>query len=335
MTRALIISGGGSKGAWAVGVLDHLVNTKQLAFDIVAGTSTGALMAPLALLGDVATLKHLYTTVTTPDILTERNVLDSILNYPSIYDSTPLWHLLNDTVTQARFDAVVQSGKQLLIAAINLRSGGVVYFHTKADPRLGNVDGTAVHVQTRDELACAIMASANEPVFTQPVDVRVAAAPGGQYTDGGVRNVLPVEPALLLGADEVYTIALSAEKDEDPSRFDSVVPILVRTINIFCMEIAHKDLLVARWTNDAVRHRDAVKQALMQRFNLTAPEADALFDVPGVNDPFKTSRTRTLVEIRPESSLEAEFGITGLQFEPEAMKKMMAAGLARAQALVP
>ena len=42
MKRALVISGGGSKGAFAVGALKNLIRERNLTFDVVAGTSTGA-----------------------------------------------------------------------------------------------------------------------------------------------------------------------------------------------------------------------------------------------------------------------------------------------------
>jgi predicted acylesterase/phospholipase RssA len=52
MKRALVISGGGSKGAFAVGILQRLrILFPTLHFDMIIGTSTGALIAPLAAAG--------------------------------------------------------------------------------------------------------------------------------------------------------------------------------------------------------------------------------------------------------------------------------------------
>jgi predicted acylesterase/phospholipase RssA len=48
MTRPLVISGGGAKGACAAGVLDTLMIREGLTFDLVSGTSTGAILAPFA-----------------------------------------------------------------------------------------------------------------------------------------------------------------------------------------------------------------------------------------------------------------------------------------------
>lgn len=46
MKNALVISGGGSKGAFAVGAIERL-REAGITWDIVVGCSTGALIAPL------------------------------------------------------------------------------------------------------------------------------------------------------------------------------------------------------------------------------------------------------------------------------------------------
>src|ERR1700693_308620 len=43
--RALVLSGGGSKGAFEVGVLQRLMGDEQLDYDLLCGTSVGAINA--------------------------------------------------------------------------------------------------------------------------------------------------------------------------------------------------------------------------------------------------------------------------------------------------
>ena len=45
MNRALILGGGGARGAYQVGMLDVLVNELELDFQIMRGVSIGALNA--------------------------------------------------------------------------------------------------------------------------------------------------------------------------------------------------------------------------------------------------------------------------------------------------
>ena len=88
-TQALVISGGGSKGAFAIGALLALREHAAWKFKHFVGTSTGALIVPLALLNEYNLLEQLYTNVTTADILKKYNVLERLLQ-PSLFDSRPL-----------------------------------------------------------------------------------------------------------------------------------------------------------------------------------------------------------------------------------------------------
>ncbi|MCB0629115.1 MAG: patatin-like phospholipase family protein [Lewinella sp.] len=49
--NALVISGGGSKGAYAGGVAEYLICDCGRDYDVYVGTSTGGLLAPLLAAG--------------------------------------------------------------------------------------------------------------------------------------------------------------------------------------------------------------------------------------------------------------------------------------------
>ena len=59
MKKALVISGGGSKGAFAGGVAEYLLKEKKKNYDIFLGTSTGSLMVSHLALGKIDTLKKM------------------------------------------------------------------------------------------------------------------------------------------------------------------------------------------------------------------------------------------------------------------------------------
>ena len=66
--RALVISGGGNKGAYAGGIAEYLIRELKHNYDLFLGTSTGSLLLPLLSVGKVDEIKKVFTTVTQDDI---------------------------------------------------------------------------------------------------------------------------------------------------------------------------------------------------------------------------------------------------------------------------
>ena len=66
--RALVISGGGSKGAFAGGVAQFLMQDHGYEYDMFLGTSTGSLLIPHLSLNKIDKVYNLFTNVTQRDI---------------------------------------------------------------------------------------------------------------------------------------------------------------------------------------------------------------------------------------------------------------------------
>jgi len=62
MKSALVISGGGSKGAFAGGVAEYLC-TQDKNYSLFVGSSTGSLLVPLLSIGKIDVLKEIYSNV--------------------------------------------------------------------------------------------------------------------------------------------------------------------------------------------------------------------------------------------------------------------------------
>ena len=54
---AIVLSGGGAKGAFQAGVLDALITDRKVSFDIAVGTSTGAIQATAVAQDDIPRLE--------------------------------------------------------------------------------------------------------------------------------------------------------------------------------------------------------------------------------------------------------------------------------------
>ena len=138
--NALVISGGGSKGAFAGGVAEYLMVDMQKTYDLFVGTSTGSLLAPLLAVGDLELAKQVYSNVVQKDIFTicpfrfkkgKDGVTQVSINHWGIIkmfwrrektfgDSHNLRNLIARTFTQQSFDKLRRSGKEVVVSVSNL-----------------------------------------------------------------------------------------------------------------------------------------------------------------------------------------------------------------------
>ena len=116
--RGLVISGGGVKGAFGVGVLEYLVKVKGLTFDFVVGTSTGALITPYAVTGDVDFIKEIYSNVDTSDILGNVEWTEAIAQ-GYLYNVDPLWKLIQNKVTDQHWAKVQAAEGQMCVVTVD------------------------------------------------------------------------------------------------------------------------------------------------------------------------------------------------------------------------
>jgi predicted patatin/cPLA2 family phospholipase len=66
--NALVISGGGSKGAFAGGVAQYLIEELKRDYQLFLGTSTGSLLVSHLALNNIDKIKSVYTSVTNDSI---------------------------------------------------------------------------------------------------------------------------------------------------------------------------------------------------------------------------------------------------------------------------
>ena len=68
--KALAISGGGSKGAFAGGVAEYLIQVQRKKYDLYLGSSTGSLLISHLALKKIDKIKKIFTRFKQQDILT-------------------------------------------------------------------------------------------------------------------------------------------------------------------------------------------------------------------------------------------------------------------------
>jgi NTE family protein len=332
MSRALVISGGGSKGAFAVGVIKRLFKEyPNLDFDLFVGTSTGSLIVPLVAMNEMGLLEKLYTTQITENIVLQ-NRLGDRLGTHSIFDATPLWKLLEFHYTDTRYNDLLATGKNLFLTTTCLQSGELVVFTTDPDP------ATSANYEVRslvdaNHFRKAVMASACQPVFMPPIkvnkDVPGDPNPGLQFVDGGVREYAGIQMAIDNGATEIFTILLSPEtKSTEAVVYSDLFGILQKTLDIFMADVSKNDLIIPGQYNEALEYIDAVKKK-MKRSGLSTEVVNEYFKIRGRENPYEDKLPLKLFSFRPTAPLGG--GPGGLTFDPTEMKTMVKKGETSAQ----
>lgn len=308
--RALVLSGGGAKGAFTVGALKYLMVELEMRFDIVVGTSTGSLIAPLVAIEDIANLIHFYENVEQQDILIDRPDLLAFLFSDALNDSKPLERLIQRFFgDEKRYERLLQSQTEVFVTIINMQNGEIEYGNPHQDPK-------PIFLKK-------ILASASVPVMMPPVTIGT-----DQYIDGGVKEIAPLRKAIDEGASHILSIILSPEaRYRRPVRkeFKSSLEILKRTLELLTEEIVDNDLKVATLYTEALHYIGEIRKRVKERFGLNPSQMRSLFS--GIKDPFRGKRVISLTTIRPDEELM----ISSLEFRPDQMREMVDKGYRRAK----
>lgn len=230
----LAISGGGSDGAFAGGVLAGWTqNGSRPDFAVVSGSSIGALIAPFAFLGSRYDdeIRKNFTAVTAADVFEDRATRDSL------FDHWPLRRQIEERVSAkllAEIGAEHERGRRLFIATTNLDTGRRVIWNMGAIAARG--DERALNL-FRDVL----LASSSIPGFFSPVAIEVEANSRRlqeMHNDGTLTAPFFVLPESMLNTNSPPSIPalyllVNSKLDPEFKMPDADIPgVLGRSISV-------------------------------------------------------------------------------------------------------
>ncbi|PCC99834.1 patatin-like phospholipase family protein [Halopseudomonas pelagia] len=237
-TTGLILSGGGARAAYQVGVLqainELLPDNTFNPFPVICGTSAGAINA-LALATNATDFSyavqrmhevwsnfrcHQVYRTDWPGVLaqalrwTGSNLMGVGRKHPSsLLDNRPLRHLLANSLHFGKIEESLLSGhlRAVSVSAFGYQSAQSVCFYQGHERIMPWNRHRRVGVQTPLKLD-HLMASAAIPLLFAPVQLNRE-----WFGDGAVRQRAPISPALHLGANRVLVVGVSDNLADDPA----------------------------------------------------------------------------------------------------------------------
>ena len=244
--RALVISGGGSKGAFAGGIAEYLLKECQNEYDLFLGTSTGSLLVPLLSIGEVSMLKEIFTTVNQASIFSRSpliikkkdgefrikinhlNVLLGFLKGSKTFgESKSLRKLISNSITPEIFRRMQQQERDVIITVSNIS--------------LSKVEYKSIKDYSREEFCDWIWASSNVIPF-----MSLMTKNGFDYGDGGLSNIVPIAEAINRGASEVDVIVLKTDKQFQKQPVQNVLDLTTRVFDFLLDQIITNDLTIGK-----------------------------------------------------------------------------------------
>lgn len=297
---AIVLSGGGAKGAFQVGVLDELINQRGIRPSIVVGTSTGAIQALGVAQLDVTGLLDVWLSLKgNGDIYKERSgtLLSALFGEKAVYDAAPLKRLLKSF---AKPDRLATSGIDMRLGVVSLQSGE---FRT--------IDKNVPDIHNWVYASCAM------PTFFDPLQT----SDKQQWVDGGVRDVTPLGSALELNPSGVLVVRASpASNPATTKNFKGLVPIGLRSVALLQSEVSRNDVANTALINDMLAVRDQTFTAL-EAAGISGPTAARILR----NLDLQLSKYR-FAQVRVLEPQE-EFSDT-LEFDPAKIRRAIDAGRA-------
>ncbi|MFT5714133.1 MAG: NTE family protein [Flavobacterium sp.] len=243
--KALVISGGGSKGAFAGGVAQYLLEKEGGKYDMFIGTSTGSLLISHLALNKTEKIKQIFTSVSQTSIFNRRpfhvkekegekvisinhlNVLINLIRGSKTFgESFNLRKLIRKTLTLSEFQELKTSSKDVIITVSNLSTNEVEY--------------KSIRDFDYSEFCDWIWISCNYLPFMSLVNKN-----GCDYGDGGFTNLVPIREAIKRGATEVDVIILHTEtRISKKTNSGNPFSLLVNLFGTVLEQVKKKDIAI-------------------------------------------------------------------------------------------
>ena len=208
---ALVISAGGSKGAFAGGVAQYLIEETKQQYDLFLGTSTGSLLVSHLALKKIEEIKKAFISVTQDDVfdncpflirkkgvltrikIDHFNVLKNFLRGKKTFgESNNFRNLISREISVPYFEQLQKESQEVVICVSNLSANQVEY--------------KSLQELTYEDFIDWIWISCNYVPF-----MTLVTKNGCEYADGGLGCIIAIEEDIRRGATQVDAIILNTK----------------------------------------------------------------------------------------------------------------------------
>ncbi len=201
--RALVLSGGGGRGAFQVGVLEHLESIGWKP-DIIVGTSIGSMNAAVYAVGGIGQLQKMWESISTKDM----HRFFRWKPWNSVFDRVPWKRTLEKYAPESQ---LAQIKIPLYMVATDITTGHPSVYTNGEKPDRNKGLYVKVPALKHEHL----LASSSIPYVYAPIGIE-----DNQHWDGAVMYNSPLRPAIDAAADEILMVLLSPYhklEENDPS----------------------------------------------------------------------------------------------------------------------
>lgn len=296
-TTALVLSGGGAKGAFQAGVL-QVLKEQGYEYKVISGVSVGSLNGAMLATGQFEQMMSVWNRLTPEQVIEEHSLFyigRKFLQYKLGFGRPPVSKFHNGPLRELMTRHL--SGRPCRIpfhfGYVNLESGRYIN---------ATVQCNDTHRIDEDDLT-RILASTAIPVMFNPVVVNDTL-----FVDGGLRNISPIREVLPYNPDRIVIIPTEpVKKTEENTDIRDILQIAFRSIEIMLDEIFNEDI------DRFLQLNELVQQAGEQEAVLIKPNGM----------PYKYIEP---LIIAPEQSLGS-----ALDFDNKNVREMMETGRQRAR----
>lgn len=308
MKLGLFFTPGAAMTAYEVGAVQALVNDGGLHFDVISGSSAGALNGAFAAMGQVEQLAQLWSSWHSSDVLGidwTGLLRGAVLWAPELMQERPLMRVIDKYVDEKR----LLPGIRFRFNLANL---------TTADQEFFEWPGASI------ALADGVKAAVSLPAVIRSYEIQDM-----QWADGLTVDGFPLEQLVLETGVELVFVLGVAPRTLNSGLCTNAYQMMMRAIKLNQFSETHIGIERAKETNALIERWESDRKAVEQTIATLVEDADLRAELLAELEQIYTEAafpyTRSVVEIvsiLPEHEIDMFFS----DYQPERSQRLLELG---------